>query len=266
MLGQAVLTAGGDAIVGYGRSGLDITNRDRVREVLERDRPTVVINCAGLTKNRDPEPTADEYRRVNTLGPLLLAQECDRIGARLIHVSTDCVFSGDRPIEDGPYTEADRPDATDPYGASKAAGEVTGAPHLTVRCSFVGMGERGLIAWLRQVAANMLDVEHERGETVTFVPIDLYLNAWWSGSTAPAIARALVELAGKPDVTGVMHLTRGLRYTKADLVEGIWRCGAAREVPARYVDEPHINRWLDTTRTDVPALPTLYTALKELRG
>lgn len=254
MLGSAVIAAGGNAVVGYTRGGLDITNRPRVREVLERDRPDVVINCAGLTKHRDPEPTVEEYHRVNTYGPLVLATECDRIGARLIHVSTDCVFSGARPIEDGPYTEADEPDATDDYGRSKADGEIRGAPHLTVRCSFVGNGERGLIAWLRN------DPMHDDE------PLVLWERAYWSGSTAPAIARALVELAGKREVTGVMHLTRGVRYSKGELIDAIWQARIAPVMPNVWVNTPRVNRWLATNRTDVPALPPLFDALKELRG
>ena len=267
MLGLATYRAAVDAghqVLGLGRTELDITCKQALRANLRGF--DVVINCAGLTKHREVEPTAAEYNRVNTYGPLLLAAECDEIGARLVHVSTDCVFSGQRPVEDGPYTEADLPDALDNYGISKWMGEVTSAPHLTVRCSFVGNGDRGLIAWLRQAAVNMLDAPHERGETVTIVPVELYSEAYWSGSTAPAIARALVELAGKRDVTGVMHLTRGLRYSKADLIEAMWDTGCAREVPHIERDEPRINRWLDTTRDDVPALPPLYDALKELRS
>lgn len=231
---------------------LDITCKQAVRATLQAYRPNVVINCAGLTKHRTPEPNADEYRRVNTYGPLLLARECDRIGARLVHVSTDCVFSGDRPIEDGPYTEVDEPDATDPYGASKAAGEIRGAPHLTVRCSFVGNGERGLIADLRR-----------NGELASR-QWPLWRNVWWSGSTAPAIARALIELAQRPEITGLRHLDSHERINKADLCRAIWDAGLARDVGSKEVSEPVVNRWIASLYGDLPALPPLYEALKEL--
>jgi dTDP-4-dehydrorhamnose reductase len=249
MLGLEVYRAAVDAghrTLGLGHSELDITCKTAVAAELKAVPQDVVINCAGLTKHVDGSP--DDYRHANTYGPLLLARECDRIGARFIHVSTDCVFSGDRPIEDGPYTEADTPDATDIYGASKAAGEVTAAPHLTVRCSFVGNGERGLIAWLR-----------EQRESV-----DGWIRSYWSGSTAPAIARALVELA-QSDATGIMHLTRGLVITKFDLISEI--CNALDLDLSIYGKwDPMINRALATMRDDVPALPPLGDALRELAG
>jgi dTDP-4-dehydrorhamnose reductase len=253
MLGREVVKAAVNAtghVCAISHADLDITDKDAVRFTLEALRPDydVVINCAGLTKHVGGFP--DDYRRANTLGPLLLARECDRIGARLIHVSTDCVFSGDRPIEDGPYTEADTPDATDIYGASKAAGEVVAAPHLTVRCSFVGNGERGLIADIAKVAEPVL-----------------WWQAWWSGSTAPAIARALVALAQTPKVTGLMHLTNGHVINKALLINGIWKAGVI-PTPERWTGSPSpfVNRWLASDRDDVPALPPLADALRELAG
>ena len=257
MLGREVVKAAiavdpsASHIAIYSHHDLDITDSGMVRFVLNAHRPDVVINCAGLIPHREPTPTDVEYRRVNSLGPLLLAQDCDRIGARLIHVSTDHVFAGTRPIEDGPYTEDDKPDATTSYGQSKAFGEITGKPHLTVRCSFVGLGDRGLIAWLR-------------GAHYLWVP-QLWGGVAWSGTTAPAIARALVELAQRPDVTGLMHLTSGEMVSKATLIESIWRAGIAeRPDDYEYSDEPVANHWLASNRSDVPALPPLHEALREL--
>ena len=253
MLGSAVMRAINDvphlAAQGFDREHLDITSRASIAHAFTAYTPDVVINCAGLTPHRDPLPMHDEYWAVNAMAPLVLARECDAVGARLIHVSTDCVFSGQRPIEDGPYTEADTPDATDPYGQSKAFGEVIGAPHLTVRCSFVGLGERGLIAALR------------RG-----VVTEGWSQAFWSGSTAPAIARALVELAQRPEITGLMHLTRGVVTSKADLIVRLQDVGLIPSPLGKYrvVDEPHINRWLASNRSDVPVLPSLHEALREL--
>lgn len=251
MLGREVYTAAVNAshqTIGLGRAELDITSRSSVSIVLRNHRPDVVINCAGLTKHRMPVPTEYEYDEVNAFAPPMLARACDSVGARLIHVSTDCVFSGERLIEDGPYTEDDEPDATDAYGVSKAFGEVTRAPHLTVRCSFVGIGERGLIAWLRT-----------RG---TWDPVDRWYNAHWSGSTAPAIARALVELA-QGSQSGLMHLS-GEHVTKGHLINLITSLGLAPDhVPTARM-EPVLNRWLASNRDDVPALPPLHEALREL--
>ena len=261
MLAKAVDLALAKRGARYGalsHADLDITEATRVRTTLRQIRPDVVINCAGLIPQREPTPTDVEYRRVNSLGPLLLAQECDRIGARLIHVSTDHVFAGTRPIEDGPYTEDDKPDATTSYGQSKAFGEIAGAPHLTVRCSFVGLGERGLIAWLRAVGG---DREHTAR---IGLPIPLWRNVTWSGTTAPVIARALVELAQRPEVTGLMHLTTGEMVSKATLIRMLWREGVARPFAGEECDEPVANFWIASNRSDVPALPPLHEALREL--
>lgn len=264
MLGAEVCQAAFKEGIDYGgfyRGNVDITCKQAVRATLEIHKPKVVINCAGLTKHRDPEPTADEYRRVNTYGPLLLARECDRIGARLVHVSTDCVFSGDRNVRRGAYIETDAPDADDEYGWSKAEGEVTGAPHLTVRCSFIGNGDRGLLAWLRA----------QHGE------VSGWDNVYWSGSTAPAIARALVWLAKQRDITGLFHLARfdGV-ITKGRLLRDLIEVLGLDATVRLTTDHAPVNRWLWTKHHSVwnryhaeykgPLLPPLYEALRELAG
>ena len=96
--------------------------------------PDVVINCAGIIKQQGAAQAAMSYIRVNALAPHVLADLCERWGARLIQLSTDCVFSG----RVGHYAEADIPDPVDLYDRSKLLGEVTRAPHLTVRTSFIG--------------------------------------------------------------------------------------------------------------------------------
>src|SRR5262245_38452589 len=91
----------------------------------------VVINCAGLVKQR--QYPASRFMAVNAMGPHRLAEACDVAGARLIHVSTDCVF--DQPYFNsprGPFSENSMSCALDTYARSKLAGEVS-APHLTVR-------------------------------------------------------------------------------------------------------------------------------------
>lgn len=116
----------------------------RVREVLEALRPDVVVNAVGAIKQKDLHLAADETLFLNGAFPHLLALH--NPGGRVIHVSTDCVFRGDR----GGYTEAERPDAEDLYGRSKAMGEVDYGRHLTLRTSIIGpelSAHLGLLGW-----------------------------------------------------------------------------------------------------------------------
>jgi dTDP-4-dehydrorhamnose reductase len=125
---------------------VDVESQDSLVKALSLVRPDVVINCAGLTKHK---PTADDPLSalpINALMPHRLARLCALTGARFIHVSTDCVFSGKR----GSYTEGDIADAEDVYGKSKILGEVTYPNTVTVRTSTIGRelnSKYGLLEW-----------------------------------------------------------------------------------------------------------------------
>lgn len=126
--------------------GVDLANSDHLNRLFLEVRPEVVVNCAGLTKHlpagNDPIPALS----MNALLPHRLAELCGIAAARLIHVSTDCVFSG----KQGNYREEDQPDATDVYGKTKHLGEVAGAGLVTLRTSTIGheLGTKfGLLEW-----------------------------------------------------------------------------------------------------------------------
>ena len=126
--------------------GVDLENHDVLLGVLQQIRPDVIVNCAGLTKHKpevdDPLITIP----INTLMPHRLAKLCNLIGARLIHISTDCVFFGEK----GKYLESDFADARDLYGKSKALGEVNYPNTITLRTSTIGHelnSAYGLLEW-----------------------------------------------------------------------------------------------------------------------
>ena len=127
--------------------GVDVENPDAVAKLLGSVRPHAVINCIGLVKQLvdvdDPLATLT----INALLPHRLSRLCSLVGARLVHVSTDCVFAGTK----GMYREDDVPDAQDLYGRSKLLGEVTNGTHaVTLRTSFIGheLGSaHGLVGW-----------------------------------------------------------------------------------------------------------------------
>ena len=128
------------------RGGVDAHNADSIPRVLDDVKPDVVINCIGIIKQlpeaRDPVTSIS----INSLFPHRLAAACKTVGARLIHFSTDCVFSGRK----GMYTEDDEPDAMDLYGRTKLLGEVIYPYCITLRTSIIGhelQGKFGLIEW-----------------------------------------------------------------------------------------------------------------------
>ena len=125
---------------------IDVEHCDALVKVLDQLRPDVVVNCAGLTKHKPEAEDPLVSIPINTLMPHRLARMCKLVGARLIHVSTDCVFSGEK----GGYVEGDFADARDVYGKSKVLGEVDYPHTLTLRTSTIGhelKSTYGLLDW-----------------------------------------------------------------------------------------------------------------------
>ena len=112
----------------------DIKNIKELNFILKRISPTVVINCIGSIKQKNKLNNTREIIYINSLLPHLLEEACKKVGARMIHFSTDCVFSGKL----GKYTEENEPDAQDLYGLSKRLGEVLNENSLTLRTSIIG--------------------------------------------------------------------------------------------------------------------------------
>lgn len=124
----------------------DAENQDDLVDLLGQIRPDVVINCIGITKHKPASEDALKSIPINALLPHRLAALCKMLSARLIHVSSDCVFSGDK----GDYVEDDFADARDLYGQSKAMGEVRYANSITLRTSTIGHeldSQYGLLDW-----------------------------------------------------------------------------------------------------------------------
>ncbi|KPF64295.1 hypothetical protein IP69_18420 [Bosea sp. AAP35] len=169
----------------------DVLDEASVVGALERASPDVVVNCVGMIKQRAEAANAELSIAVNALAPHRLARLCDRIGAKLIQPGTDCVFSGNK----GQYTEDDIPDPLDLYGRTKFLGEVTRAPHLTIRTSIIGWqlsGSEGLAEWFRS----------QRGKAAQG-----WTGAIFSGLTTYALADIIVRLiAQHPRLSGLHHV------------------------------------------------------------
>jgi dTDP-4-dehydrorhamnose reductase len=169
------------------RGGLDVLEEGAVDRLVAELKPEVVINAVGVVKQH--AQNRDVLAGVNAALPHRLVRACRSAGARLIHMSTDCVFSGDR----GRYTESDPCDARDPYGWSKYLGEV-GSPDLTIRSSLIGRElhrpTHGLVEWLYA----------QRGKSVKG-----FARAIFSGFTSLEMARIMASVVEKP-IGGLYHV------------------------------------------------------------
>jgi dTDP-4-dehydrorhamnose reductase len=206
------------------------TDIDRLRQIVETIRPDAVINCVGIVKQRAEAHDPIASIEVNSLWPHRVAAECSAAGSRLVHLSTDCVFSGDR----GNYVETDLPDSDDLYGRSKLLGEVTASPHVTFRTSMIGREldrASGLVEWFLAQAG----------------PVRGFRKAIFSGLTTSALATTLLDLAEKhPGLSGLYHLAAD----PIDKYTLLTRLAAALDHPIEIVpdDTVRIDRSLDASR------------------
>ena len=172
-------------------TGIDVRSIADVVRCAAESRPDVIVNCAGVVKRR-PGAGVSELIAVNSLFPHELADVAAAVGARLIHLSTDCVFSGER----GAYVEDDRPDPVDSYGHSKLLGEVDAPGALTIRTSMIGVEEAGQ-------ARNL--VEWYLGQTA---PVEGWTRAVFSGLTTAELSRVLLRvIEDGAELHGVWHVS-----------------------------------------------------------
>ena len=173
------------------QDGVNASDLDSMAKVIAEVQPQVVINCIGIVKQRDEAKAAIPSIRVNALFPHQLADLCQAQGARLIHLSTDCVFSGNR----GHYTEDDLPDPVDLYGRTKLLGELDPPGCLTLRTSIIGWELKhraGLLEWFAS----------QRGQTIKG-----YRNAIYSGVSTVVLARLIGDLlVNNPALSGIYHV------------------------------------------------------------
>lgn len=187
---------------------VDVTNKAAVEQTIRQNTPDIIINCIGvLVKGSQNYP--DNAILINAYFPHLLERLSSEVGAKLIHISTDCVFSGKK----GAYKEDDFKDADDVYGRSKALGEINNGRDLTIRTSIIGPelkteGE-GLFHWFR----------NQEGD------INGYTEAFWGGVTTLELAKA-IALCLEQNIVGLVHLTNGQKISKYDLLKlfkEIWK-------------------------------------------
>src|SRR4051794_10629675 len=212
-------------------TGVAATDFDTVVDAVARTRPEAIVNCIGIVKQLDEAKDASISIAVNSLFPHRLAKLSAAAGSRLVHIGTDCVFSGAK----GLYSEDDLPDATDLYGRTKLLGEVTGPGALTLRTSIVGReltGAHGLVEWF---------LSQEGGSVRGF------RKAIFSGWTTEALATAIAELLEtQPELSGLWHVAAA-PIDKLELLTLV-RDAFGAEIAIEPDDALVIDRSLDGSR------------------
>ena len=193
-------------------------------------RPHYIINCIGILINgSDADPENAIF--LNSYMPHRLARLADKISAKLIHISTDCVFSGDKKK---PYVETDEKDGRGIYAKTKGLGEVISDKHLTLRTSVVGPelkkdGEE-LFHWFM----------NQSGE------VSGYTKSIWSGVTTIELAKA-VKWSIDHHITGLYHVTNSSSISKYDLLK-LFQKYTKKDIDIKPVDGKNVDKSFIDTR------------------
>lgn len=195
-------------VVAFDRQGMDLANPDSILSAIRAVRPDLIVNAAAYTAVDKAESEPDLAMAINGIAPGIMAEEAKRLGAAMIHYSTDYVFDG---TKTSPYTEEDTPNPLSVYGKTKLAGErailAAGIPHLIFRTSWV-YGLRG-----RNFLLTILRLAKERDE-LKIVADQIGAPTWSrmiAEATAQILAQSILPLTPHPSLLtqygGVYNLT-----------------------------------------------------------
>lgn len=211
-------------------TGVDVEHFDSLAQVIAQSTPDVIINCIGVVKQLAQADDPLTALPINSMLPHRLARLCEIAKARLVHVSTDCVFSGSK----GSYIESDEADARDLYGRSKYLGEVDYAHAITLRTSIIGHeleGARSLLCWFLAQSGSV------RG----------FSKAVFSGLPTVELARVIRDhVLPLPQLHGLYHVSAAPinKYELLKLVAQAYHKTITIEPSEHLV----IDRSLDSTR------------------
>jgi dTDP-4-dehydrorhamnose reductase len=210
--------------------GVDVRFFERIAEVCAEFRPEAVINAVGIVKQRSMANESIPSLEINSLLPHRLAVLCKVMGARLIHLSTDCIFSGKK----GNYQEEDPSDAEDLYGRTKYLGELHEPHCLTLRTSIIGRelsGRRSLFEWF--LAQNGT--------------VKGYSRAIYNGFTTIEMSRIIENmLLNHPDASGVWQVSSE-PIDKCSLLR-IFRAKTGKQIEIVSDESFVCDRTLDSSR------------------
>jgi len=220
-------------LVAVDRAALDLADADAIAATVRRVRPQIIVNAAGYTAvdRAESEPVLADA--INARAPEILAKEAKRLDALLIHYSTDYVFDGSSAK---PYSEDDRPNPVNVYGASKLAGEraitAAGCAHLILRTSWVyGLHGQNFLLTMKRLAATREELR---------VVADQFGVPNWSRVLAEATARLVGRgTAALADKSGIYHLSGRGRASWFDFARAIFDdADRPRVVPITTAEYP----------------------------
>jgi dTDP-4-dehydrorhamnose reductase len=231
--------------------GIDVLHENALARIFEQTNPDVVINCVGLIKQLATINDPLVVLPINSMLPHQLAALCEQHGARLVHISTDCVFDGRK----GNYVETDISDATDLYGKSKFIGELSDKPHaITLRTSIIGHelnSSNGLIEWFLAQTGS----------------ISGFKRAIFSGLPTVELTRAIIDyVIPRPELNGLYHVSAEpiSKFDLLSLVAEIYGIDIEIIPDNEFVIDRSLNseRFQSVTGYRAPAWPDLVTSMK----
>lgn len=217
-------------VVALSRQQFDLANFDQIRSVIRELKPALIVNPAAYTAVDLAEKERDDAMRINGEAPGIIAEEAKKLGAPLLHFSTDYVFDGTKPT---PYVESDETNPQNVYGASKLAGEraiaAVGGASLVFRTSWVygGRGKNFLLTMLRLAA----------DKPALRIVGDQFGAPTWSKTIAVLTSHVIAQgHAGGADwwasKAGVYHLTAGGSTSWAGFAQAIFDMASLDKKPS----------------------------------
>jgi len=226
---------------------LDVKNFNSLEIYLNKIQPDYIINCIGVlvSQSQNDLPSAV---LLNSYLPNFLSQLGNKLNYKLVHISTDCVFSG----KNGQYTEISYRDGEDNYARTKALGEIVNNKDLTIRTSIIGPE-------LKVDGTGLLDWFLKQNQ-----PINGYTKAYWSGVTTLELAKATISFL-EQDIKGLYHLCPSEKISKYELLKlfsKIW----SKKIEILPFEDYNIDKSLLCTREDFSyPLPIFEKMLQELK-
>jgi dTDP-4-dehydrorhamnose reductase len=224
---------------------LDVVEIELLVKLITRLKPEIIINCIGLLIKGSSNKAMAIY--LNSLFPNQLKEIANSVGSKMIHISTDCVFSGYK----GKYNETDYRDGNGVYAQTKILGEIIDDTNLTLRTSIVGPelkdnGE-GLFHWFMSQSCN----------------ISGYTKDIWSGVTTLELAKAVVWSINEK-VTGLYHITNNSSISKCELL-GLFKKYSKKDIKIIPVQGRKTNKSLvDTRKLLNYTIPTYDIMIKDM--